>query len=842
MAINITSAQADYKFAMNNYNKYWQQARSCEDQEKLDAFKDLRKHFQNHPWHIKWGPNTITNPKTLLKMLSEDGRFCDMTNFEKEWGDKIYYSSYSNTPDDKVGIWIADALRRVFLICEAYRKEEITGEASGEMTGNIPEKVMNAILHYGTIELNRSNKKPRFHASCFAIPVAASNVYFSMLEQMDQVEQGIIKSDEKTAKACTMLKALALESWTQPLRKDETDQNVVSIERFRGHVWWVGGNALAYRPLLQTAVMFSSAPMVDVLSQVCHNCISCTSQTTFEEAFWTEGFTADGAGWGHGMQCLIWGYPIDGTSNALNMLSLLEDTPWEEPLNKTNIKALMNFFRGGSWYWHKGWRLPGLDRNSYRAELKPYEIAYSKMLDKVIEEWSSSFTKAEIQELKQLRKECKAFDITMSKTKDGLYHGTRWFFNNDDFIKRTENYHAYLNMASLRCDGLESAPQADKYNFTCTDGATLFQREGNEYFKIMGGWDVTFYPGVTSRTGMSKLTPVTNWRGYCSKYNFAGASHDSKANAVAALVFDKMDGNLKKSKTAQDGHTDDHAENKVLYNVEAYKSWFFIGDYMIALGAGITNKDPEQEGNIVTTIDQTALETGVNLGSKKLDKGLYSITLDSDDKSPIWISQKDKFSYCLLPSQENDKAYVSLETVPTDWIKMNKENKACINDLPKEVDILKIWIDHGRKPVDANYSYAVWLGGNKLPSKLPFKVLRNDKKIQAIASNDLIQAVFYPTDIESVKLKTFYGGKSATATCGPTNGELKTDSLKSDLGEISVSYPCTLMLDRKAKILYVTDATMNSNLKTITVTIDGKKHEVTMPNGDHCSDTASLKL
>ena len=154
--------------------------------------------------------------------------------------------------------------------------------------------------------------------------------------------------------ACDMLKVLGLQAYTQPLRHDETDKNVVSIERFRNHVWWVGGNALAYRSLLPVAAMYSSVPMVDVLAEVCRRGISVTSQLTLHDSFWTEGFTADGAGWGHGKQCLIWGYPIDGTFNALNMLGMLKGTPWAERLSRENAQAILNFLRGGNWYYYKG--------------------------------------------------------------------------------------------------------------------------------------------------------------------------------------------------------------------------------------------------------------------------------------------------------------------------------------------------------------------------------------------------------------------------------------------------------------------------------------------------------
>lgn len=150
------------------------------------------------------------------------------------------------------------------------------------------------------------------------------------------------------------------------------------------------------------------------------------------------------------------------------------------------------------------------------------------------------FTPEEQKELQQLQVEVKKNRINMNNYVLGVYNGTRWFFNNDDLIKKTSDYHITVNMASVRCDGLESAVNmADEYNFYPTDGLTLFQRTGDEYFRIMGGWDVTASPGVTAREGMNKLTPVTNWRGYCSKYNYAVGTTDGGENAVTGYIFEK---------------------------------------------------------------------------------------------------------------------------------------------------------------------------------------------------------------------------------------------------------------------------------------------------------------
>ena len=64
---------------------------------------------------------------------------------------------------------------------------------------------------------------------------------------------------------------------------DETDDNVISVDRFRKHVWWVGGNATGYRPLLQTAAQLSSCQMADVVAEVAVRSISSVSQTTIRD-------------------------------------------------------------------------------------------------------------------------------------------------------------------------------------------------------------------------------------------------------------------------------------------------------------------------------------------------------------------------------------------------------------------------------------------------------------------------------------------------------------------------------------------------------------------------------
>ena len=100
-------------------------------------------------------------------------------------------------------------------------------------------------------------------------------------------------------------------------------------------------------------------------------------------------------------------------------------------------------------------------------------------------------------------------------------------------------------------------------------------------------------------------------------------------------------------------------------------------------------------------------------------------------------------------------------------------------------------------------------------SVLPFEVMRNDIGVQAIRTKDktIVQAVFYSG-----------------------NAELKYKDLK-----LSVSTPCAVMIQKlggKYRIS-VTDATMNADLKSISVTLNGKAYELNLPSGLHCGNTVT---
>jgi len=779
----VLAQSAESKLAFANYQKYDHPSANQPGKEKTIA--KLRAYYGARN---EGNDQAKFDGKIYLKFLQEDGSFKDLVAKEK------------TTPT------IADeAYHRLWKIASEFKK----GALNQNEALTVP--YLKSIIYYGNLEISRPNIWNRFHASCFAIPKATVGIYFALLEQMDAIESGKNK-DSLLKAACDMLKTVSLQAWTQPFRNDTTDNNVVQIERFRHHVWWVGGNALSYRPLLPVAVMYRSVPMVDLLAEVSLNAISNTAQNTNKTDFWSEGFTNDGAGWGHGKQSLVWGYPIHGTVGALGILNILKDSPFEKTLAKVHTEALMNYLRGANFYYYKGYILPCLDRGSMSYNKASATVPYMGIINSLTNDWSKILSSNDLKELKELKKEAQDENIRMSNYPVGMYNGTRWFYNNDDLIKKDDDYHLIVNMASKRCDGLESAANfADNYNFFTADGSTLFQRNGNEYKNIYGAFDVTANPGITAREGMDNLVPVTNWRGYNSKFNFAAAATSGGVNSAAGFIFEKQNAS---DEPAVNDKGDNGGKNEVLYGVKAYKSWFIIGDYLIALGAGITNNKPNLSGHIRTTIDQTSQENEIVLlqnGREEIISGVGTIIVG---KQPIWIKQRNKFAYSLLPAYST-KLYYDIATKKNDWVKMNEENRKKTN-LPETSSILRLWLDHGQTPINDSYGYVVYMGKNNPAAEFPVLMTNNDTTLQAVISKDekVIGAVFYSTKAE----------------------------MKFGAHTLKASAPCAVLVEKETKgyTVTVTDAEMNSELKEIVLTLNGKAISFPMLQGKECGRPVSI--
>jgi hypothetical protein len=781
---------------------------------ELAAINTLRTNYSKSMYRSQ---DLVADTYTIcLAQLQSNGQFADYVVAENTLKNSNSFLSVYSAPQSDAGDFLLTCFTRIWRIAENFRGKTIPDD--------IRIKLYNSILYYGNLETSRPNVSSRFHRSCFAIPNCAVNTYFCLLSTMELIENATI-TDVLSVAANSKLKALGMQTWTQPYRNDATDANVVSVERFRNHVWWVGGNALAYRCLLPVAAMHRSAAMVNVISQVAIGALSTVSQTTYDTAFWIEGFTTDGAGWGHGKQCLIWGYPADGASTALDLLNTLSFTPWLQKLDRGNTDAVLNYIRRSAFYYHNGYVPPLFDRTNATANKAAANIKTANIAAKMLNNFSSALTAAEISELNQFKTEATSNKISMTGYPNGSYNGSRYFFNNDDLIKKNKDYMVLINMTSSRTYGLESAiDAANGFNLYSCDGATLYQRSGDEYVKAIGAMNQSALPGITTRQiNNSALVGITLWGGFNSKHNFAAGATSLGTNFASGFIYEKQDA------PATDAGTTPNNQNPLIYGVKAYKGYFMFGDIMVAMGAGITNLKTALAGNIVTSVEQTLRKSDLAVNGTAVTATTFTEVLKTatdNTAATKWVLNNG-FAFGVLSAYTTGEVKLTAETRNTIWQTLAPVvNTAAETTQP----MMQLQIDHGKTVTNGTYLYLVSATGI-VPTQLPI-IISNSTSLQAAAAADssVIGAVFYDNS------KGFTFGKYSYSLSSPVS--LLIENYNSD--SISIT---------------VTDATMNSALlkTTLTTTLPISGNNVTktgnnyslsidLPKGELCGSPVTVKV
>ena len=157
-ALAASAQEQEVKFAFDNYRRYYREARLCTDSVKLEAMKKLRVYFHEHPYRLS-KVNMSVPPARCLELLTPEGTFSDMDALEAEFErSNAYRKGFHTTADDRVGIFIGNALDRLCCIADAYRRGTLTADES------LSDKVLKAVVHYGMLEAGRSNAVSRFHA------------------------------------------------------------------------------------------------------------------------------------------------------------------------------------------------------------------------------------------------------------------------------------------------------------------------------------------------------------------------------------------------------------------------------------------------------------------------------------------------------------------------------------------------------------------------------------------------------------------------------------------------------------------------------------------------------
>jgi len=338
--------------------------------------------------------------------------------------------------------------------------------------------------------------------------------------------------------------------------------------------------------------------------------------------------------------------------------------------------------------------------------------------------------------------------------------GHRHFWRSDITIHRRPAWYASVKMSSTRVIGAETCNSENMMGLHLGDGATYFRRTGAEYQDLFPVWDWRRLPGTTCLQNAQSLVP--NSKRCRGKSDFVGGVSDG-TEGVTAMEY-------------------------IRGSLHARKAWFFLDDAVVCLGAGIDCDDPE---TVLTSVDQCVLNGPVTISAERQTR---TLSKGQPFTGRLGWVHHDGIGYVFLTPQKTTAGAV---TQSGNWHAIHRRESAAT----VERDVFNLWIDHGAKPTDARYAYAV------LPdvtaedvrsfSDAPrLTVLAQTPSLQAVASADgrKVQAVFF---------------EPGRLVCG---GNLV----------FGADGPCAIILDRTTQPLRLHVADPTHRQKTIVLQLPGK--------------------
>jgi len=228
-------------------------------------------------------------------------------------------------------------------------------------------------------------------------------------------------------------------------------------------------------------------------------------------------------------------------------------------------------------------------------------------------------------------------------------------------------------------------------------------------------------------------------------------------------------------------------------DIKAYKSYFFVNDLMVALGAGM---ETGNDNHIVTTLNQRYFKNNDGFVSGKTSAGEQ------------WIWQ-DSTAYFSLNKDQEIKTRIDHRT--GNW--GNIDNAS--GNSPVTDSLITLFINHHQNP---QYAYlikpGVGLSETKNESEISrVKVLTNTVETQGIAVDGTCMIVFYKPGTITVSEKT----------------------------TISVDQPCIVIYNSQDhRQLYVSDPT--KKLKVIHISVNKQLLSVKLQTGDLAGFTMEVIL
>lgn len=456
-----------------------------------------------------------------------------------------------------------------------------------------------------------------------------------------------------------------------------------------------------------------------------------------------EGLQPDYSFHQHGPQLQFGNYGMAFAVETARWARILRDTPWA--LSSGKLEAFRGYLlEGQNWISWRG----AMDISSCGRQLMPRSpVSKAGTLRRVMR-----------QALVFDPSHASAYQAFIDRNVEGATNdlvGTRYFWRSDYLVHRRPGFMASLKMSSNRVIGAELVNSENLSGYHLADGALYLYRTGDEYADIFPVWDWSRLPGVTCLQA-----PVPPYKTSQVLRDFVGGLSDGHG-AVAALDFERN-------------------------GVSVRKAWFFAGDSVLCLGAGLSSK---ASGPVATTINQCLLRGPVQTVSAQGKRS--ALTVGTHELRDVHVMEHDGWTYTIF-----DGAVLRLHTGPVsgNWRRVFNNPESPAKDLSKE--LFTLWFDHGMSPKQAAYAYMAAPTG----SACAFGEWHNEPRLQSARMADgRFAAVLWEA-----------GG------CVLPDGR----TLKAD-------HPCLILVSKEG--IRLSDPTQK--LRTLGVVLGTRSLEVSLPAG-----------
>lgn len=334
----------------------------------------------------------------------------------------------------------------------------------------------------------------------------------------------------------------------------------------------------------------------------------------------------------------------------------------------------------------------------------------------------------------------------------------RHFYIGDRSLYQGKGYTVSLRMSSTRTRKCENGNGENLKGYFLSDGSMSVAVDGDEYSNIFPVWDWTHIPGVTSpQVENIPLVPANDF----GESLFCGGATAGKYGVSVMSQINRKDG----------------------MGMKACKAWFFLNNKIVCLGTGI---DSDMNEEIHTSVNQSLLKGDIVCSQNNV----VSNGVHVDNKALDWVWHRN-IGY-FFPTQQ--QISVHADTRKGSWADISTEADAT----PIEKDICSIWLNHGRSPQGASYSYVIVpnissteMANYKINNA---QIIANTINVQAVRDSEInmTQAVFY------------------------NGGSITSDDLR-----ISVNNPCALVIQEQTNNMFdIYFADTSHGLLDLTITIE----------------------